>query len=85
MVTEPKLTRNAARCDACGSVVESRHRWDFQTCRCGALSVDGGLDYSRIVTSGLPWTSLCEYEPAVAPKARRGLIARIRDRMQATR
>lgn len=41
------LTRNAAKCLACGDVVESKYRHDFVTCSCGSLSVDGGLAYSR--------------------------------------
>lgn len=42
-----KLTQNAARCLVCGDVVVSAHRHDFQTCQCGLLSVDGGLEYER--------------------------------------
>lgn len=38
---------NKAQCLICGDVLESKHRHDFKTCRCGNLSVDGGLDYLR--------------------------------------
>lgn len=38
---------NKAQCTICGDVIESRHRHDFVTCKCGALSVDGGLDYLK--------------------------------------
>lgn len=41
------LTRNAAKCLNCGEVVESRHRHDWVSCRCGNIFVDGGLDYRR--------------------------------------
>ncbi len=41
--------RNRARCRLCDTVVESMHRHDFQTCNCGALSVDGGQNYRRRV------------------------------------
>jgi hypothetical protein len=44
---ESKLVRNAARCLKCGDVIESKHRHDFQKCRCGAIAVDGGLSYVR--------------------------------------
>ena len=44
---EPKLLRNRAKCLVCGDVLESTDRHDFKTCSCGALSVDGGLDYIR--------------------------------------
>lgn len=42
-----KLTTNAAKCLKCGDVVESKSRHDFVTCKCGSLSVDGGLSYCR--------------------------------------
>jgi hypothetical protein len=41
------IIRNAARCRKCGDVIESKHRHDFQACRCGAIFVDGGRDYLR--------------------------------------
>ena len=61
-----KVTRNAARCDACGTVIESKHLWDAVTCACGALTVSGGTDRPRRqwdVTPGGGWTDLTEYEP----------------------
>ena len=42
-------SRNWARCRKCGVVVESLYRHDFQTCKCGAISVDGGTAYHRMV------------------------------------
>ena len=42
-----KLTRNAAGCYRCGDVVESKTVHDFRSCRCGAIFVDGGLEYVR--------------------------------------
>jgi len=36
------ITLNAARCRRCKDTIESRHRHDFVTCSCGAISVDGG-------------------------------------------
>lgn len=41
------LVRNAIRCNICGDEIESKHRHDFVTCKCGACSVDGGHDYLR--------------------------------------
>ena len=38
---------NAIRCNICGDEIESKHRHDFVTCKCGACSVDGGHDYLR--------------------------------------
>lgn len=36
---------NKARCLKCSSVIESIYRWDYVTCSCGAISIDGGRDY----------------------------------------
>ena len=44
-----RVTRNRARCKACGSVIESKHRHDYVTCSCGQIAVDGGLDYLKRV------------------------------------
>jgi hypothetical protein len=45
---EPTLTRNARRCDLCGTVVESTHRHDYRVCGCeNHTMVDGGLAYLR--------------------------------------
>ncbi len=41
------ITRNAAQCVRCGDTIESKHRHDFQSCNCGAIFVDGGLEYVR--------------------------------------
>jgi hypothetical protein len=44
---EQKILKNAARCLKCGETIVSRHRHDFVTCKCGAISVDGGRAYLR--------------------------------------
>jgi len=41
--------KNIAKCKKCGDVIESEYRHDFVTCTCGAISVDGGMDYFRRV------------------------------------
>ncbi len=41
------ILRNRARCNHCLQVVESKHRHNFRSCRCGAISVDGGKDYVK--------------------------------------
>ena len=72
-VTTPRILRNAARCDRCGDVIESRHRHDFRACSCGALGVDGGLAYTRrSFSEHVPWTELTEYAnpPAVPDRSR---------------
>lgn len=39
--------RNRAKCKKCEDVIESFHRHDFVSCKCGEISVDGGQEYFR--------------------------------------
>lgn len=41
-----RLIRNRARCQRCDTVLESKHRHDFQSCSCGNF-VDGGTSCVR--------------------------------------
>lgn len=34
--------RNRAKCKLCHSIIESFHEYDFVSCKCGEISVDGG-------------------------------------------
>ena len=43
------IVENAALCLSCGDMIVSKHRHDFVTCTCGAVSVDGGQEYLRRV------------------------------------
>lgn len=42
-----KIIKNAAKCNICGDVIESKHTHDFKTCKCGTISVDGGHEYLK--------------------------------------
>jgi hypothetical protein len=42
-----KIICNKAKCCKCGDIIESKHRHDFVSCKCGAIFVDGGHDYLR--------------------------------------
>lgn len=42
---EIKLIRNRCKCNKCGDIIESKSIHDFVSCKCGACSTDGGLDY----------------------------------------
>lgn len=46
------------QCLSCEDIIESKHRHDFVTCKCGAVSADGGRDYLRLIYpgSGKPMT-----------------------------
>lgn len=43
------IIQNAVTCLSCGDFIVSKHRHDFVTCTCGAISVDGGQAYLRRV------------------------------------
>ena len=43
------IIQNAVTCLGCGDFIVSKHRHDFVTCTCGAISVDGGQSYLRRV------------------------------------
>lgn len=45
------IVQNAASCNGCGDFIVSKHRHDFVSCTCGAISVDGGQEYLRRVGS----------------------------------
>ena len=38
---------NRAKCKLCGDIIQSTHRNDFKSCKCGEISVDGGSWYTR--------------------------------------
>ena len=38
---------NKCQCRKCGDVIESKHRHDFVSCKCGAIFTDGGKSYIR--------------------------------------
>lgn len=41
------IVQNAVTCLKCGDFIFSKHRHDFVTCSCGAISVDGGQAYLK--------------------------------------
>lgn len=42
-----KVLVNKVRCKKCDDVIESTHNHDFKRCKCGAIFIDGGMDYQR--------------------------------------
>ena len=42
-----KIISNKIRCKHCNEIIESTSGHDFKTCKCGAVSVDGGYAYLR--------------------------------------
>ncbi|KGR89716.1 hypothetical protein CD30_15660 [Ureibacillus massiliensis 4400831 = CIP 108448 = CCUG 49529] len=63
---QKKLKKNRIRCKLCGDIIESKSTYDFQKCTCGAVGIDGGLDYARRVYGSNPaelyYEELSEYE-----------------------
>ncbi len=41
------IVYNAIKCNICKDIIESISRHSFIICRCGAIYIDGGLDYLR--------------------------------------
>jgi hypothetical protein len=37
-----------AKCTECGETIRSLYRHDMVSCKCGAISIDGGIDYTKI-------------------------------------
>ncbi len=61
-IKDKKLVFNALRCNACGDEIVSVHRHDFNCCKCGAICIDGGLEYERRAGDIYNYTDLCQYE-----------------------
>lgn len=61
-----KLKRNRICCKHCSDIIESKRTNDFKLCKCGAVGIDGGLDYpKRIFGSNQAeehYEDLSEYE-----------------------
>lgn len=36
-----------AQCRKCKTIIQSTYRHDFVSCKCGAIFIDGGADYTR--------------------------------------
>lgn len=62
------IVQNAVTCNRCGEFIVSKHRHDFVTCHCGAISVDGGQAYLRRagglgkMPDGRPWYTDMSWE-----------------------
>jgi hypothetical protein len=52
------ILSNQVECLKCGDKPFSRHRHDYQTCKCGNVSVDGGMDYTRRCCFSYEWRDI---------------------------
>ncbi|MDD5907504.1 MAG: hypothetical protein PUD76_04015 [Clostridia bacterium] len=57
-----RIVRNSIRCKKCNDIIQSNGRHDFQSCQCGAVAVDGGLDYLRRIGTQEDWEELSIFE-----------------------
>ena len=60
-----KMRRHIARCDRCGTTIESMHPWDVAICECGSLEISGGIfrpHVAWVASAGAAWSDLSEYE-----------------------
>lgn len=68
------ILQNQVRCLKCGDEPYSANRHDFKSCKCGAISVDGGLDYLRRVGDIHGYEDLSIQLPDAATTAALGAI-----------
>ena len=54
------ILTNKIKCNKCGDIIESKTTHDFNTCSCGAVSVDGGRSYLKRSGNMGDWTDLSE-------------------------
>ena len=61
-MTKPRIKCNKIQCKKCNDIIESKYRWNYVQCKCGAVAVDGGHDYLRRVGYQDDYNELSEYE-----------------------
>lgn len=44
-----KIKRNCIQCKHCGDIIASEHRYDYKSCKCGCVAVDGGRRISTAI------------------------------------
>lgn len=59
----------AIECHACKGIVWSRHRHDCRSCECGAVTIDGGREYTRVLwdEARVPMPETFELETSTLP------------------
>lgn len=46
-MNKKKLIKNVIQCVHCKDVIESKYTHDFKFCKCGTVTIDGGLSYAK--------------------------------------
>lgn len=57
-----RIVRNSIRCKKCNDIIQSNSQHDFKSCQCGAVAVDGGLNYLRRIGTQEDWEELSIFE-----------------------
>lgn len=47
MEKKEEIISNKIKCKKCGNIIESKSTNDYKSCSCGAVAVDGGIDYLK--------------------------------------
>lgn len=47
MEKKEEIISNKIKCKKCGDIIESKSTNDYKRCSCGAVTVDGGIDYLK--------------------------------------
>ena len=47
MEKKEEIISNTIKCKKCGDIIESKSTNDYKKCSCGAVAVDGGIDYLK--------------------------------------
>lgn len=72
-----KIFENKIKCNHCGDILISEHVYDFKTCSCGTVSIDGGKEYlKRLFKNSVnDLEDLSEYEIIEEGKDNNGSIS----------
>ncbi len=57
-----KIVVNKIKCKKCGDIIQSKYNHELRACRCGAVAVDGGLEYLRRCGNEEDYEEMSEYE-----------------------
>lgn len=49
MEKKEEIISNKIKCKKCGDIIESKSTNDYKKCSCGAIAVDGGKDYLKMM------------------------------------
>ncbi len=57
----PRIIKNAAQCNRCQDIIESRTVHEFRQCSCKSIAVDGGKEYIKRVGESSAFKDLSRF------------------------